>query len=89
MHTGTCVARHPRRRGVSAAGTRLFVHVVDERCCGVMFCAEACPEVFKLDGQGFAYVDDQRVPDGLEDKARVAAKACPERAIEVSEVPFG
>ena len=67
---------------------RLYVQVIDEQCCGYTQCAEVCPEVYKLDDMGFAYVDDALVPEGLEDKARKGAAACPEAAIVVSEQPF-
>ncbi len=66
--------------------TRLRVEVIDAKCCGYTVCADICPEVYKLDEGGFAYVDDPMVPEGLEDKARRGAMACPEAAIIVTEV---
>ena len=66
---------------------RLYVKVIDEKCCGYTVCADVCPEVYKLDDQGFAYVDDALVPEGLEDKARAGAKACPEAALVISTEP--
>lgn len=60
------------------------VRVVENMCQGHTLCAGAAPELFKLrEEDGHAYVDDSVVPPGLEDKARRAALACPERAIEI------
>ena len=64
------------------------MRVDDASCCGYTLCAEECPEVYKLDDMGFAFVEDALVPEGLEDKARKGAAACPEAAIDVSETPF-
>lgn len=66
----------------------MYVKVNDEACCGYTKCAEVCPEVYKLDDMGFAYVDDSLVPEGLEEKAKKGAEACPEAAIAVAEQPF-
>jgi ferredoxin len=63
----------------------LHVRVDPSKCCGYTSCAEASPEVYKLDDQGFAYVDTGVVPSGLEGKAREGAAACPEGAIYVGE----
>jgi ferredoxin len=65
----------------------LYVRVDPSRCCGYTSCAEVSPEVFKLDEQGFAYVDSDVVPPGLGAKAREGAVICPERAIYVGEMP--
>ncbi len=66
---------------------RLYVAVDLSKCCGYTLCAEVCPEVYKLDDDGFAYVESDRVPLGLEDKAKAGAAACPELAITVSVEP--
>jgi ferredoxin len=63
----------------------LYVNVDMSKCCGYTSCAEASPEVYRLDDQGFAYVDSVVVPPGLEAKAREGAAACPERAIYVGD----
>ena len=68
--------------------TRLYVKVLDAKCCGYTLCADFCPEVYKLDESGFAYVEQSEVPAGLEEKARKGARECPETAILVSETPF-
>lgn len=61
--------------------TPLRVRVNDDACCGYTTCANICPEVFKLDENGFAYVEDESVPAGLEERVRSAAAGCPEGAI--------
>ena len=49
-------------------------------------CNDICPEVFLLDEWGYAYTEsDGAVPDGLEQAARRAVTACPERAIRVED----
>lgn len=61
-----------------------FKVVIDKpACCGYGICAEICPDVYKLDGNGIVYVDDEIVPDGLLDIAREAADACPQSALKV------
>jgi ferredoxin len=67
----------------------LYVKVDVSKCCGYTTCAEVCPEVYKLDEQGFAYVESEIVPPGLEAKAREGADVCPESAILVSETRPG
>ncbi|WP_109526637.1 MULTISPECIES: ferredoxin [Nocardia] len=57
------------------------VSIASEKCCGYGICAEICPSVFKLDGQGFVYVDDDVVDDEHVEAAVEAADACPEVAI--------
>jgi ferredoxin len=68
--------------------TRLYVKVVEAKCCGYSLCADASPEVYRLDDGGFAFVEQSLVPEGLEDKAREGARVCPEKAIVVSEDPL-
>jgi ferredoxin len=62
----------------------LFVKVDRDKCCGYTTCSEICPEVYKLDEQGFAYVESDVVPRGLEAQAREGAESCPARAITLS-----
>jgi ferredoxin len=52
-------------------------------CCGYGVCAEICPEVYKLDADGFVYVDNEIVPEGLEESAREGADACPQSALKL------
>lgn len=60
------------------------VTVDREKCCGYGICAEICPSVYKLDDQGFVYIDSDVVPAGDEDEATEGADACPESAIVVT-----
>lgn len=60
------------------------VTVDREKCCGYGICAEICPSVYKLDEQGFVYLDSGVVPAGDEDAATEGADACPESAIVVT-----
>ncbi|WP_062343207.1 ferredoxin [Novosphingobium sp. CCH12-A3] len=64
---------------------RLKVVIDKPACCGYGVCAEICPEVYKLDENGIVYVDDEIVPEGLEDRAREGAEACPQAALAVVE----
>ncbi len=61
--------------------------VVDRAaCCAYGLCAEICPEVYKLDENGIAYVEgDGLVPEELEDAAREGCDACPQAAIKIEE----
>lgn len=52
-------------------------------CCGYGLCNEICPEVFKLDANGIVCLDDDIVPEGMEERAREAADACPQAALSV------
>lgn len=49
-------------------------------------CATACPEVFKLDEWGYAFVAEgmEQVPEELKTSARLAVETCPENAIRAS-----
>lgn len=64
---------------------RLYVKVDTSKCCGYSACSGICPELYKLDEQGFAYVESNVVPLGLEEKAQKGAFLCPEHAIYVGE----
>ena len=39
--------------------------------------------MYKLDEHGIVYVDDEIVPEGLEERAREGADACPQSALAV------
>ena len=45
------------------------VEIEREKCCGYGICAEICPSVYKLDDQGFVYIDSDLVPAGDEDES--------------------
>jgi ferredoxin len=62
----------------------MTVKIEREKCCGYGICAEICPSVYKLDDQGFVYLDSDVVPAGDEAAAEEGADACPEMAIAVS-----
>ena len=54
---------------------RIKVVVNKNACCAYGLCAEICPEVYKLDANGIAYVEEELVPEGLEELAREGAAA--------------
>ena len=57
-----------------------------ELCQGHGRCYATAPEVFEPDDIGNGHeVGDGTVPEGLEDKARLAVANCPERAIYTEE----
>jgi ferredoxin len=62
---------------------RLKVVIDKPACCGYGICAEICPEVFKLHANGIVFVETEIVPEGLEEKAREGAEACPQSALAV------
>jgi ferredoxin len=53
-------------------------------CQGHARCWDICPEVFDLDDEGHSVVIQPDVPVDVEDKAREAARNCPERAITLT-----
>jgi len=50
-------------------------------CQGHARCWAIAPDLFDLDEAGFARLQVETVPPALEEAARLAAAACPERAI--------
>ncbi|MGC1512960.1 MAG: ferredoxin [Acidimicrobiales bacterium] len=61
--------------------------VVDqEKCQGHNRCVVVAEELFEIDDLGYAVAKgDGVVPEGLEDKARLAVANCPEFAITVED----
>jgi ferredoxin len=58
---------------------------VDQNACvGSQDCVNACPEVFKMEGEKAA-VHVEQVPKEAEDKCQTAAGACPAAAISIEE----
>ena len=53
----------------------------DGRCRGHGVCTTLCPEVFVMTDDGYAEAILDEVPEGLQDRAREAAEACPENAV--------
>jgi ferredoxin len=57
-----------------------------EKCEGHNRCYSLAPELFDVDDYGYATAKgDGTVPEGLEEKAKLAIDNCPEYAIEVVE----
>jgi ferredoxin len=64
----------------------LKVCVDQEKCEGHNRCFVVASELFELDDYGYAHeVNDGVVPEGLEEKARLAVVNCPEQAISITE----
>ena len=62
------------------------VHVDLERCEGHGRCYVTAPDLFEPDDIGNGHeIGDGTVPEGMEDKARLAVANCPERAIDIEE----
>jgi len=63
------------------------VHVDPDKCQGHNRCYAIAPELFDVDEFGNATeMNDGVVPEGLEDKARMAVANCPEYAISISDL---
>lgn len=64
----------------------LKIKVDPELCQGHSRCSKIAPELFELDDYGHAHpCGDGTVPAGLEEKARLAERNCPEFAISFVE----
>ena len=62
------------------------VKVDASKCQGHNRCYALAPELFDVDDLGTAFaLNDGVVPAGLEEKARLAEKNCPEYAIEIED----
>ena len=69
-----------------AGSGKLKLRVDPEKCQGHSRCMALAPELFEVDDYGLSSVRiDGDVPVELEEKARLAAANCPERAITVVE----
>jgi ferredoxin len=78
------------RKTMSAQSSRkpeqpvLRLHVNRERCEGHGLCNAILPELLELDTLGIARaIGHGIVPQGLEERARLAMENCPELAIEI------
>ena len=60
------------------------VRVDLEKCQGHNRCYMTCPEIYKIDDQGYSYVEIKEVPKSIEEQARRGAEVCPEHAISVA-----
>lgn len=62
------------------------VRVDQADCQGHGVCAAIAPDVFSLDELGYSNIEEGLVvPAGSEDRARLAARSCPERAIRLED----
>jgi ferredoxin len=61
------------------------LRIDEEVCTGHGRCYVLAPELFEPDDYGHGSVLSGDVPEGLADKARLAASNCPERAITVED----
>ncbi|WP_046315801.1 ferredoxin [Mycobacterium sp. UM_Kg1] len=53
-----------------------------DRCAGHGICTTICPEVFAINGDGYAEAAGDEVPAQFEAAVQDAIKQCPERAID-------
>ncbi len=62
------------------------VRVDQDKCQGHNRCYALAPELFDVDDYGNAHeIGDGTVPEGMEEKARLAMANCPEFAITIEE----
>lgn len=54
-------------------------------CIGCELCPSICPDVFKMEDDGFAHTIVDTVPSDAEATAREAAESCPVEAIHIEE----
>lgn len=81
------VIAHVRPTGPQLATLPAMKIVVDsEKCEGHNRCYSIAPELFDVDDYGYATeANGGVVPEGMEDKARLAVDNCPEYAITIVE----
>jgi ferredoxin len=66
------------------------LRVNPDRCQGHNRCYSLAPELFDVDEYGMSQaLNDGRVPEELEEKARLAVDNCPEFAIEILDEEGG
>jgi ferredoxin len=61
------------------------VRIEKDLCLGDASCAEICPEVFEVRGDGLAYVKENADYEGCGDKLKDAVEGCPVDAIIIEE----
>jgi ferredoxin len=61
------------------------VKVNRDRCQGHSRCRVLAPQVFEADELGYSFVVASPVPPELEERALLAVRNCPERAIFIEE----
>ena len=57
-------------------------YTVNEGCIGCGLCTGTCPEVFSMNGEGFAIAINFNIPEESLDTASEAKDSCPVSAIE-------
>jgi ferredoxin len=62
-----------------------LLEVDRDKCCGYGMCAEACPEVFSLDENGFVVANMTEVPEELMETAEEAVYNCPEDVLKITK----
>jgi ferredoxin len=55
------------------------------RCAGHARCAAIAEQLFELNADGYIAFDEKTIPPELEALARRGVRACPERALKISE----
>jgi ferredoxin len=55
------------------------------RCAGHARCAAVSETLFELDANGYIRFAEKTVPEGQQELARRGIRACPERALRISE----
>jgi ferredoxin len=61
--------------------SELKLSIDRSRCQGHAICYLVAPELFEVDEDGRGSVIDPQISPQLEEKARIAAQRCPERAV--------
>lgn len=72
--------------------SKIKVTLLKGKCIGCGSCFATAPEIFSIDTDGKAKVNDQYNGVVIEDptlieKARTAASMCPDQAIQIEELP--
>jgi ferredoxin len=63
----------------------MFATVDKDACIGCGACADTCPEIFKMEDDGFAEAYKNPVPSEFLESAKEAAEGCPTEAIHLEE----
>lgn len=61
------------------------IRIDKERCVGNARCWAIAPDLYPLDDDGYIATEGFEVPAGQEELAQRAARACPERIIQIVE----
>ena len=78
-----CGSSTPITAGANTGGMMIIKVIIDkEKCIGCTLCVQACPEVFKMEGDK-AVVNANPPPREAEDSCRDAAQQCPVEAITI------